>query len=72
MIAQLQPNANSAADNLNDRVVQLKDTLDRVNDLLNDENRKNIAGTVANLHGMLAENRANLKHTLEQRQRHER
>src|SRR6202050_334259 len=64
MIAQLEPNANSLINNLNDRVVTLKVTLDRVNDLLNDENRKNISGTVAELHGMLAENRANLKNTL--------
>ena len=65
MIAQLEPNANSLINNLNDRVVTLKVTLDRVNDLLNDENRKNISGTVAELHGMLAENRANLKNTLD-------
>ena len=64
MITELQPNANTLLANLNDRVVELKTTLDRVNDLLNDENRKNIGGTVANLNGMLAENRANLKHTL--------
>jgi phospholipid/cholesterol/gamma-HCH transport system substrate-binding protein len=64
MIAQLEPNANSLISNLNDRVVTLKVTLDRVNDLLNDENRKNISGTVAELHGMLSENRANLKNTL--------
>jgi phospholipid/cholesterol/gamma-HCH transport system substrate-binding protein len=64
MISELEPNANQLVTNLNDRVVQLKTTLDRVDDLLNDENRKNISGTVANLNGMLAENRANLKHTL--------
>jgi phospholipid/cholesterol/gamma-HCH transport system substrate-binding protein len=64
MIAQLEPNANGLISNLNDRVVTLKITLDRVNDLLNDENRKNISGTVAELHGMLSENRANLKNTL--------
>jgi phospholipid/cholesterol/gamma-HCH transport system substrate-binding protein len=64
MIAQLEPNANDLITNLNDRVVTLKVTLDRVNDLLNDENRKNISGTVADLHGMLAENRAQIHSTL--------
>jgi phospholipid/cholesterol/gamma-HCH transport system substrate-binding protein len=64
MIADLEPNADNLISNLNDRVVTLKVTLDRVNDLLNDENRRNISGTVAELHGMLAENRANLKNTL--------
>jgi len=64
MISELEPNANSLITHLNDRVVELKVTLDRVDDLLNDENRKNIAGTVSNLNGMLAENRANLRSTL--------
>jgi phospholipid/cholesterol/gamma-HCH transport system substrate-binding protein len=64
MIAQLEPNANTLIANLNDRVVTLKITLDRVNDLLNDENRKNIAGTMDQLHGMLAENRAQIHSTL--------
>jgi len=64
MISDLEPNANTLITNLNDRVVELKVTLDRVDDLLNDENRKNISGTVADLHGMLAENRANIRSTL--------
>ncbi len=64
MIAQLEPNANTLIGNLNDRVVTLKITLDRVNDLLNDENRKNMAGTMDQLHGMLAENRAQIHSTL--------
>src|SRR5579864_4793010 len=64
MIAQLEPNANTLISNLNDRVVALKETMDRVNDLLNDENRKNISGTMADLHGTLNENRANIRSTL--------
>ena len=74
MIAQLEPNANSLINNLNDRVVTLKVTLDRVNDLLNDENRKNISGTVAELHGMLAETgpRHSPQEHAQQRKRHER
>jgi phospholipid/cholesterol/gamma-HCH transport system substrate-binding protein len=64
MISDLEPNANNLITNLDDRVVTLKVTLDRVNDLLNDENRKNISGTMADLHGMLAENRATIHSTL--------
>jgi phospholipid/cholesterol/gamma-HCH transport system substrate-binding protein len=64
MISQLGPNANLLIANLNDRVVGLKETLDRVNDLLNAQNRGNISGSLANLNGMLAENRTNIRSTL--------
>ncbi|HEY6441947.1 MAG TPA: MlaD family protein [Candidatus Acidoferrales bacterium] len=57
LIAQLGPNANNLLANLNDRVVALRDTLDRVNDLLDVRNRANIAASLADLHGMLDENR---------------
>ena len=57
LIAQLGPNANELLGNLNDRVVALKDTVDRVNDLLDAQNRANIAASLADLHGMLDENR---------------
>jgi phospholipid/cholesterol/gamma-HCH transport system substrate-binding protein len=50
--------------NLNDRVVGLKETMDRVNDLLSAQNRQNISGSLANLNGMLAENRTNIRSTL--------
>ena len=64
-ISTLGPNANVLIGNLNDRVVDLKETLNRVNDLLNDRNRQNISGSLANLNGMLAENRAALHNTLD-------
>jgi phospholipid/cholesterol/gamma-HCH transport system substrate-binding protein len=57
LIAQLGPNANDLLGNLNDRVVALKDTIDRVNDLLAARNRANIAASLSDLHGMLDENR---------------
>jgi len=38
--------------------------MDRVNDLLNAQNRGNISGSLANLNGMLAENRTNIRSTL--------
>lgn len=64
MISELGPNANVLIGNLNDRVVALKDTMDRINDVLNAQNRQNISGSLASLNGMLAENRANLRSTL--------
>jgi virulence factor Mce-like protein len=57
IVAQLGPNANTLISNLNDRVVALKDTLDRVNDLLDPQNRANISASLADLHGMLDEDR---------------
>ncbi|MGA3293999.1 MAG: MlaD family protein [Candidatus Acidiferrales bacterium] len=56
-IAELGPSANQLIDNLNQRVVALKETLDRVNDLLNDRNRANISSSLGNVTGMLQEDR---------------
>jgi phospholipid/cholesterol/gamma-HCH transport system substrate-binding protein len=64
-IASLGPKANELMDNLNDRVVALKETLDRVNDLLDPENRANISGTLATLNGMLKEDRPAIHSTLD-------
>jgi virulence factor Mce-like protein len=63
-INQLAPQAKELLANLNDRVTQLKLTIDRVNDLLNDQNRRNVAASLGNLRGMLEENRPQIKHTL--------
>jgi ABC-type transporter Mla subunit MlaD len=57
LVADLGPNANLLVRNLNDRVVELKDTLNRVNDVLNTENRANISASLGNVRGMLEENR---------------
>jgi phospholipid/cholesterol/gamma-HCH transport system substrate-binding protein len=64
MLAQLEPKAEELLANLNDRVVSLKETMDRVNDVLNPQNRQNISASLADLHGMLAENRATIHSTL--------
>jgi phospholipid/cholesterol/gamma-HCH transport system substrate-binding protein len=64
MIAGLGPNANELLGNLNDRVIGLKVTLDRVNDLLNDENRANIAASLGNVRGMLEEDRPAIHSTI--------
>jgi phospholipid/cholesterol/gamma-HCH transport system substrate-binding protein len=63
-INQLTPQARELLANLNDRVTQLKITVDRVNDLLNDKNRQNISATITDLHAMLAENRPQIKSTI--------
>jgi len=63
-INKLAPQAQELLANLNERVIQLKVTVDRVNDLLNDKNRQNVSATLSDLHGMLAENRPQIKHTL--------
>jgi phospholipid/cholesterol/gamma-HCH transport system substrate-binding protein len=64
MIAQVGPNANQLLSNLNDRVVALKETMDRVNDLLSAQNRANLAATLASVRGMVEENRAAVHSTL--------
>jgi phospholipid/cholesterol/gamma-HCH transport system substrate-binding protein len=51
------PNANQLLNNLNERVVGLKETMDRVNDLIDAQNRANVAASLSNLRGMLEENR---------------
>ncbi len=63
-INQLAPQARELLTNLNERVVQLKITVDRINDLLNDRNRENVSASLAELHGMLAENRPEIRSTL--------
>ena len=49
---------------MNDRVLSLRVTLDRVNDLINDENRRNISVSLANVRGMLEEDRPAIHSTL--------
>jgi phospholipid/cholesterol/gamma-HCH transport system substrate-binding protein len=63
-INKLAPQAQELLKNLNDRVVQLKLTVDRINDLLNDRNRENVSASLADLRGMLAENRPQIRNTL--------
>jgi phospholipid/cholesterol/gamma-HCH transport system substrate-binding protein len=50
---------------LNDRATELKVTVDRVNDLLNAQNRANLSATFADARGMLEENRPALHSTLQ-------
>ena len=56
-IGDLGPHATELVQNLNARAVDLQTTIERVNDLLNAQNRANISATLGNLRGMLAEDR---------------
>lgn len=64
MLNDLGPKAQDLVDNLNDRVVELKTTIERTNDLLNDENRANVSASLGHLKGMLEEDRPKIKSTL--------
>jgi ABC-type transporter Mla subunit MlaD len=63
-INELTPQANELIRNLNDRVTEVKVTLARVNDLLNDKNRDNISASLAHLRGMLQEDQPLIHSTL--------
>jgi phospholipid/cholesterol/gamma-HCH transport system substrate-binding protein len=63
-IASLGPGANQLLMNLNQRVVELKVTIDRVNDLLGARNRADISASLDNVRGMLEENRPAIRSSL--------
>jgi phospholipid/cholesterol/gamma-HCH transport system substrate-binding protein len=62
---EIAPQAQQLLASLNDRTVELKVTIARVNDLLNDSNRANLAATLSDTRGLIAENRGTLKSTLQ-------
>jgi phospholipid/cholesterol/gamma-HCH transport system substrate-binding protein len=64
-INDIAPQAQQLLKTLNERASELQVTLARVNDLLSDSNRANLAATLAETRGMIAENRAPLKSTLQ-------
>jgi len=64
-INDLAPQAQQLLKTLNDRATELKLTVDRVNDLISDQNRANLAGTLAETRGMITENRAGVKATVQ-------
>lgn len=63
-LSDLGPSAQDLLKNLNARVTTFQTTLERINDVLNDQNRRNISETLADLHGTLHENRALIHDTL--------
>jgi len=64
-INDIAPQAQQLLQTLNDRASDLSVTITRVNDLLSDSNRRNLAGTLADTRGMIAENRAPVKSTVQ-------
>jgi phospholipid/cholesterol/gamma-HCH transport system substrate-binding protein len=63
-LASLGPNANRLIDDLDQRVVALRETMDRVNDLLSQQNRGNISASLGHVRGMLEEDRPLVHSTL--------
>jgi phospholipid/cholesterol/gamma-HCH transport system substrate-binding protein len=60
----LAPGAQQLITSLNERVTELKTTISRVNDLLNDQNRANVSVSLAQVRGLLTDNRAQIKTTI--------
>jgi phospholipid/cholesterol/gamma-HCH transport system substrate-binding protein len=63
-INDMAPRAQQLMESLNYRATELKVTVNRINDLINDRNRRNLAGTLAEARGMIGENRAPIKSTI--------
>lgn len=64
-INDIAPQAQELLKTLNDRAAELKVTVARINDLMSDQNRNNLAGTLADARGMLGDNRATVKSTVQ-------
>jgi phospholipid/cholesterol/gamma-HCH transport system substrate-binding protein len=64
-INDLAPQAKLLIQSLNDRVADLKVTVDRVNELLSAENRANLSATLAGTRGVIEENRPQIKSTIQ-------
>ena len=67
VLAQLNalgPDARKLVQSLNERATELKETITRVNDVINEANRANLASTLSNVRGMIEENRPRVKSTL--------
>jgi phospholipid/cholesterol/gamma-HCH transport system substrate-binding protein len=63
-INDMAPEAQQLLHTLNERATEMKVTIERVNDLLNAQNRANLAGTLAETRQMIAEDRPQVKATL--------
>jgi len=64
-INNVAPQAQQLMRTLDDRATELKVTLNRVNDVLNDKNRSNLAATLAETRGMLEDSRPQIRAALE-------
>ncbi len=61
---ELGPKVQELVVSLNERAGELKETVARVNDLLNAQNRANVGASLSNVRGMLEENRPKIKSTM--------
>lgn len=64
-INNIAPQAQQLMGTLNARVTELKVTIDRVNDLLNAQNRANLSATLAETRGLIADSRPQVKAALQ-------
>jgi phospholipid/cholesterol/gamma-HCH transport system substrate-binding protein len=64
-INNLAPEAQGLLRSLNDRATEVKETVERVNDLLSAQNRTNLAMTLVNTRGMIEESRPQVKSALQ-------
>jgi len=64
-ISNLAPQAQLLLHTLNDRATELKVTIDRVNDLLNDQNRSNLSATLSETRGMVTDSRTQVHSVLQ-------
>jgi phospholipid/cholesterol/gamma-HCH transport system substrate-binding protein len=64
MVSDLKPKVAALLDEMNSRITELRETIIRVNDLVNERNRGNVAESLSNVRGMLEENRPKLKSTM--------
>ncbi len=64
-VQEIAPQAQKLIATIDDRAVELKLTLSRVNDLIGDENRSNLSALLSESRGMVHENRPQLKSTIE-------
>ena len=60
-LGELAPQLQQLLKTLNDSAAALKVTVDRVNDLVGDENRASLAGTLSGIRAIIAENRGPVK-----------
>jgi phospholipid/cholesterol/gamma-HCH transport system substrate-binding protein len=64
-INNLAPHAQQLIQTFNARATELKVTLDRVNDLLNAQNRSNLSATLAQTRGLIADSRPQVRSALQ-------
>jgi phospholipid/cholesterol/gamma-HCH transport system substrate-binding protein len=64
-VHDITPQARELIKSLNDRAVELKITVGRVNDLISPQNRSNLSALLAESRGLIQEDRPKLKSTLD-------